>query len=220
MQSVVEKVLATYLQIPIPIVGCGRTDAGVHARDFFAHFDISDGLSDIPTLIFRINKMLPFDIAIHDIIPVHDDAHARFDAISRSYEYCIHTVKAPFLTQSYYYPSGILDLDLLNETAELIKEFTDFSTFCKSKTDVKTMNCKIFESKWCHNGHQYVYRITADRFLRGMIRLIVGMSLNVAKGKLSTDDIRKAIEEKRRTGHDLSVPAVGLFLCDIRYSYI
>jgi tRNA pseudouridine38-40 synthase len=219
VQSVIEKTLATYLQHSISLTGCGRTDTGVHARDFYAHFDVDVELKEIPTLIYRINKMLPPDISVHAVISVHDTAHARFDALSRSYEYHLHTTKSPFLINSYYYPYGMTDLDLLNETASLIKKYSDFTTFCKTKTDVKTMNCKIAESFWTQHQDQFVYRITADRFLRGMIRLIVGMSLNVASGKLSLSDVSKAIDAKKRTGHDLSVPAHGLFLCDIKYPY-
>ncbi len=216
----IEKALSTYLQKTIEIVGCGRTDTGVHAKNYFAHFDVNYELMDIPLLLYRINKMLPGDICFHDIIKVQSDAHARFDAVQRSYEYHLHTVKSPFLTHSYFYPFGISDIGILNDAAAIILEYGDFSTFCKTRTDVKTMDCKVSESFWYQNGNQFIYKITADRFLRGMIRLIVGMSLNISKGKLSTDEVRKAIEEKRRTGHDWSAPAIGLFLCNIRYPYI
>ncbi|MBK8516946.1 MAG: tRNA pseudouridine(38-40) synthase TruA [Saprospiraceae bacterium] len=220
VQATIEKALSTYLRSSIDMVGCGRTDTGVHAKDYYAHFDVPHDLDDIPLIVYRINKMLPGDIAVHLLIKVSDDAHARFDALSRSYEYHIHTLKSPFLINSYYYPYRIKDFGLLQQAADLISETDDFTTFCKLHSDVKTMICKITECTWTVIDDKYVFRITADRFLRGMIRLIVGMCLNVSGGKLSIDEVRKAIQERARTGHDLSVPAVGLYLCDIRYPYL
>ncbi len=219
IQSVIENALSTFLRQKIDITGCGRTDKGVHARDYFAHFDIAL-LDEIPTLIFRLNKLLPEDIAVHDIIQVAEDAHARFDAISRSYEYHLHTEKSPFAIHSFYYTYDKPELEILNEVAELILKYDDFTTFCKFHTDVKTMNCRITESRWEQIGERYIYRIKADRFLRGMIRLIVGVCLQVSRGKLTIEEVKIALSEKRRTGYDWSVPASGLFLCDIRYPYI
>ena len=220
VQSEIENVMTTLLREPISLTGCGRTDTGVHARDYFAHFDISEELSDLSSVIFRINKMLPSDIAIHNIYKVSDSAHARFDAISRSYQYHLHTAKSPFLIHSHFYTYGSLDLKILNEAASIVLEYKDFTTFCKSNTDVKTMICLIEKSYWTKEGNTFVYHITSDRFLRGMIRLIVGMCLNVCRGKLTTDEVRYAIDNKIKTKHDWSVPAVGLFLCDIRYPYL
>jgi tRNA pseudouridine38-40 synthase len=219
IQNEIEKSLSLLLRSPIGIIGCGRTDTGVHASNYFAHFD-SEPLADIGTLIHRLNRMLPDDIVIHDILPMSDTAHARFDAISRSYIYTLHTSKSPFAFNSFYYTYEKPDLLLLNQAAGLMTEFEDFTTFCKLNSDVRTMICKISESYWEQNGDQYVYRITADRFLRGMIRLIVGMCLNVSRGKLSPDEVREAIRNKQRTGQDWSVPASGLMLCDIRYPYL
>lgn len=219
IQSVIEKALNTFLRQKIDITGCGRTDKGVHAKDYYAHFDI-DSLDEIPTLIFRLNKLLPQDIAIHEIMNVADDAHARFDAISRSYEYHLHIEKSPFDIHSFYYTYDTPNIEILNEVAKIMLDHVDFTTFCKFHTDVKTMNCRITESRWEQNDNHYIYRVTADRFLRGMIRLIVGACLQVSRGKLTIEDVKIALSEKRRTGQDWSVPASGLFLCDIRYPYL
>jgi tRNA pseudouridine38-40 synthase len=164
--------------------------------------------------------MLPPDISIHGILPVHDGAHARFDASSRSYEYHLHTLKDPFAVHSLYYTYGSPDIHILNEAAGLLLEYNDFATFCKYHADVKTTLCQINESYWRLEGNNYVYRISADRFLRGMIRLVVGMCLQVERGKLTLDQVRLAMERGGRTGHDWSVSPNGLFLCDIRYPYI
>ena len=219
IQSVIENALNTLLRQKIDITGCGRTDKGVHAKDYFAHFDI-ESLDEIPTLIFRLNKLLPQDIAVHEIMKVDDNAHARFDAITRSYEYHLHTEKSPFDFHSFYYTYATPKIEKLNEVAGLMIDHIDFTTFCKFHTDVKTMNCLITESRWEQNGNRYIYRITADRFLRGMIRLIVGACLQVSRGKLTVEEVQIALSEKRRTGHDWSVPASGLLLCDIRYPYL
>lgn len=220
VQQEIERCMSTYLRSQIELTGCGRTDSGVHARDYYAHFDIIEEIEDTGMFLHRINKMLPTDIAVHEIIHVHDDAHARFDAISRSYEYNLHTSKSPFMVHSMYHPYPINDIAILNQAAGLILEYQDFTTFCKLHSDAKTMICKVSESYWTFEDDQYIYRITADRFLRGMIRLIVGMCLNVSSGKLTLDDVRQAIEARKRTGHDWSVPAIGLKLCDIKYAFL
>jgi len=219
IQSVIENALCTYLRQKIDLTGCGRTDTGVHAKDYYAHFDI-DTLHNIQTLVFRLNKLLPNDIAIHDIVQVATDAHARFDAISRSYEYHLHTEKSPFDVLSFYYTYEKPNIDVLNNVAQIMLDYNDFTTFCKFHTDVKTMQCRITESRWEQNGSNYIYKVTSDRFLRGMIRLIVGACLQVSRGKLSIDDVKMAMSDKRRTGNDWSVPATGLFLCDIKYPFL
>jgi len=212
--------MTTLLRESISLTGCGRTDTGVHARDYFAHFDISVALSDVDSVIYRINKMLSSDIAIHNIYRVSAEAHARFDAISRSYQYHLHVNKSPFLNHSYYYPYGSPDLELLNKAAAIVLDYTDFTTYCKTNTDVKTMICQIEKSYWTQEGNTFVYHITSDRFLRGMIRLIVGMCLHVCQGKLTLEEVRHSIDNKIKTKYVWSVPAVGLFLCDIRYPYL
>jgi len=219
VQQVVQKAICTLTGEDIQITGCGRTDAGVHARDYVAHFEAAN-LPDADTTVYKLNRMLPDDIAIHSIIQVHNDAHARFDASSRSYEYRLHTSKSPFVHESWLYPYGRPDADMLNTAAAIVMDYTDFATFCKTKTDVKTTLCHITESRWTSRDGVYTYHITADRFLRGMIRLIVGMCLNYERGKISEQDIRTALDSGTRTGHDWSVPAEGLMLCDIRYPYM
>lgn len=218
IQSTIEIALGKLLGAKTDITGCGRTDTGVHARDYMAHFD-TDQTIEAETVIYRLNKMLPQDISIHEVKRVADSAHARFDALSRSYEYHLHTAKSPFAVHSFYYTYDKPDIEVLNEAAAIIMEYRDFSTFCKLHTDAKTMICHVTESYWIKNDDQYIYRISADRFLRGMIRLIVGMCLNVARGKIRIEDVHQALKNKQRTGHDWSVPANGLILCDIRYPY-
>lgn len=219
VQGTLEDSLFTYLRSKIELTGCGRTDTGVHAMDYYAHFDFQT-LEDVKSIIFRLNKILPSDISIQDIISMHDDAHARFDAVSRSYQYHLHTFKSPFADRSFYYHYGVPDLDMLNEAAALILKYVDFTTFCKANTDVNTMFCKITESYWEQHGEHYVYKVTADRFLRGMIRLIVGMCLQVARKKLTLTDVAQALESKQRLNLDWSVPAIGLTLYDIKYPYL
>lgn len=219
VQQVIQKALSSLTGNDILMTGCGRTDTGVHARGYYAHFD-SESLPDPATVVYKLNRMLPDDIAIHAIVRVHDGAHARFDAVSRSYQYHLHTAKSPFMHESWSYPYRHPDPGKLNKAAAIVKEYTDFATFCKSKTDVRTTTCHLTESYWISQDDACVYRITADRFLRGMIRLIVGMSLNFERGKLSESDIRNALESGVRTGHDWSVPPEGLMLCDIQYPYL
>ena len=216
VQRVLSHALCTYLRQDVGLIGCGRTDTGVHARDYVAHFD-SGVLDDIPTLIHRLNRMLPPDIAVYDIVRVRDEAHARFDAISRSYEYNLHTIKSPFAQHSFYYTYKKPDVDVLNAAAARLLHYSDFYTFCKTNTDVQTTFCRLTQSEWVQLGDQYIYRVSADRFLRGMIRLIVGMCLNVDRGRFSLDDLGHALESRMRLSDDWSVPAHGLFLCDIRY---
>ena len=217
IQRTIEHVLTTLIRKEVAIVGCGRTDTGVHAKNYVAHVDIPNGI-DIKNLVYRANKLLPGDIAIHEIIPVTGQAHARFDAISRSYEYHLHTAKSPFEPFSYYYYYDEPDLEKLNAAASLLPKYTDFTTFCKLHSDVHTMNCKLTESIWIKNGDTYIYKVTSDRFLRGMIRLVAGMCLQVSRGKLTLDDVRYAMDKRCRLPQDWSVPAIGLVLCDIRYN--
>lgn len=216
VQGTVESVLSTLLQEQVNIVGCGRTDTGVHAKNYFAHVDIIKPM-DGTNLVYRANKLLPEDIAIHEIIAVSDMAHARFDAISRSYEYHLHTAKSPFEPFSYYYYYDKPNLEKLNEAAQLLLEYVDFTTFCKLHSDVNTMYCKLTESQWIQEGDTYIYKVTSDRFLRGMIRLIVGMCLQVSRGKLTLEAVKHAMDHQNRLTQDWSVPAIGLVLCDIRY---
>lgn len=220
IQTVLESALSTLLREEIPVTGCGRTDAGVHASHYFAHFD-TDRLKEDVGIINKLNKILPPDIAIHNIHPVHNTAHARFDAISRSYKYHLHIHKSPFHPYSFYYRYEKPDLEILNNAASLLLKVKDFATFCKTHTDSKTTFCDIRESYWVKSvADEYTFNITGDRFLRGMVRLIVGMCLNVSRGKISIETAENAITKGIRTGQDWSAPPEGLFLCNIQYPYI
>lgn len=218
VQKVVEETLQVFLQFPVEITGCGRTDTGVHAKDYIAHWDTPIPL-DTEQVIYKANKILPKDIAIHDIFLVNDSAHARFDALSRSYNYKLHIHKNPFVGQSFHYTYDTPPINILNQAAHLLLKYEDFYTFCKERTDVKTTLCKISECYWTNQNEQYFFRITADRFLRGMIRLIVGMCLDVARGKISLMEVHNALDKRERLPKNWSAPAEGLTLCDIQYDY-
>ncbi len=216
VQQTLEEALYTFLRFPIELTGCGRTDTGVHARDYIAHFDFPQTLN-IEEVIYKANKILPLDIAINDIYQVKQSAHARFDALSRAYEYRMHIEKNPFAKQSYYYTYETPNLEKLNEAAKLLLEYTDFYTFCKENTDVKTTLCHIAACQWTENQGQYLFTITANRFLRGMIRLIVGMCLDISRSQISIEEVRHALDNKSRLIRNWSVPADGLTLFDIKY---
>lgn len=217
IQDTIESVLSTLLRQKITIVGCGRTDTGVHAKDYIAHFDIDIDI-DREKLVYKSNKLLPKDIAIHEILTVRSDAHARFDAISRSYQYNLHTAKSPFEPFSFYYIYERPNLEKLNTAAGLLLNYTDFTSFCKLHSDVKTMHCKLTQSHWVQDGDKFMYQVTSDRFLRGMIRLIVGMCLNVSRGKLNLDTVKHTLETQSKLPLEWSVPAEGLILTDIKYA--
>jgi tRNA pseudouridine38-40 synthase len=220
IQATVNQALTTLHREEINLIGCGRTDTGVHAKDYYAHFDVEKKI-DITTLRHRANIMLPKDITIHDFVLVDQYAHARFDAISRSYAYHLHTAKNPFIHNSFYYTYHKPALKTLNECASILKNYSDFTTFAKLHSDVGTMFCKIESCNWEQtNEHQFVFNISADRFLRGMIRMIVGMCLDVDRKKYTLDHVKYALQNKIRTGHEWSVPAVGLTLFDVKYPYI
>lgn len=219
VQETLNKAISTLLRAEIDVVGAGRTDTGVHAKQMFAHFD-HEGDLDNEALTLRLNSFLPKDIVIYRIIPLHADAHARFDATSRTYEYHIHTYKDAFINEGSWYEYHPMDVDKMNEAAKVLFEFIDFKCFSKTHTDVKTFNCKITEAHWQQNGTQLVFTITADRFLRNMVRAIVGTLVNVGLGKISTDDFRKIIESRDRSAAGFSVPAHGLYLTKVIYPYL
>ena len=219
VQQTLEEALSLILRQQIRITGCGRTDAGVHAKQYTAHFDAQGDLP--PGLGSRLNKFLPADIVIYDITPVADAAHARFDAVHRAYEYRLTFQKNPFQRDTVWrYPAaGRPDLAKLNEAAELLLSYTEFFPFCKSNNDAKTMICTLYRSEWVAvpEDNEYIFYIAANRFLRGMVRLIVGMCLNVAAGKITLNQVRDAMEKQERLPKDWSVGAGGLYLTDIRY---
>lgn len=217
VQETVEKALSTILREEISVVGAGRTDTGVHASFYVLHFDTSEEIWDSQKLVFRLNSFLPPDIAIQKIWSVPKDAHARFSAVSRTYHYYITTVKNPFQTEIAFYYHGKLDVTKMNEAADILFEYSDFTSFSRLHTDVKTNLCKIFQAGWEMEGEMLVFKIKADRFLRNMVRAIVGTLLEVGKGKLTLEDFRKIIEKKDRKSAGTSAPAQGLFLVDVEY---
>lgn len=219
VQETLNKVFSTLLQEEIDIVGAGRTDAGVHASQMYGHFDTEKEI-DKDKLIYKANSFLPKDIAVYDIIPLHNDAHARFDATSRTYNYFISTKKDIFGNETSWTNQLPLDFELMNEAAQLLLYYTDFQCFSKSNTDVFTYNCKITEAYWRKENNKLIFTITADRFLRNMVRAIVGTLVNIGLQKITKDDLIKIIESKDRKKAGFSVPAQGLFLTNITYPYI
>ncbi|MDR1810235.1 MAG: tRNA pseudouridine(38-40) synthase TruA [Prevotella sp.] len=217
VQEVIETCLSTLLRCKTPVVGAGRTDSGVHARMMTAHFDADMDVAAAGTLLLRLNGMLPEDIAIHRIVPVNNCAHARFDALSRLYRYYITTQKSPFLTRTHCRIFNEPDVDRMNICAKVLFEFEDFSSFSKSHTDVKTNNCTIMQAEWEQRGHEYIFTIKANRFLRNMVRAITGTLLDVGRGKLDEDGLRTIIRAKDRRLAGISVPAHALFLEEIEY---
>lgn len=219
VQETLNKALSTLLKTNIDILGAGRTDSGVHAKEMFAHFDYETEI-DTQKIVYRLNSFLPKDIAIFDLFKVHDDAHARFDATKRTYEYHIHTKKNAFESDNSWYYSLPLDVEKMNEACKILFEYIDFECFSKTHTDVNTFNCKIFEANWKQNEDKLVFTIAADRFLRNMVRAIVGTMINIGSGKVSLNDFRKIIESKNRSKAGFSVPAHGLYLTKIEYPYL
>lgn len=217
VQQSIEEALATLLRKPVPIVGAGRTDAGVHARLMVAHFDWEEEIADLTFLAEKLNRLLPKDIAVYRIVRVAPDAHARFDATSRTYKYYVTTKKDPFNYELAYKLSGTLDYDGMNEACRVLFEYIDFTSFSKLHTDVKTNNCHIYEAGWAQEGDMWVFTIRADRFLRNMVRAIVGTLLEVGRRKLSVDGFRKVIELKDRCKAGTSVPGHALFLVNVTY---
>lgn len=200
-------------------MGAGRTDTGVHAKEMFAHFDFESAF-DIPNLIHKLNSYLPKDIVVYDIIPVHNEAHTRFDATKRTYEYHINTFKDPFLQEQSWYFHQKLDVDLMNEAAKLLLHHTNFQCFSKVNTDVNTFDCTIFEAYWKEENNSLIFTISANRFLRNMVRSIVGTLVNIGLHKITLDDFNAIIESKSRDKAGFSVPAHGLYLTKIEYDYL
>lgn len=216
VQEVLEKALSTVLRTTICIVGAGRTDAGVHASQMVAHFDAEPDFE--PTaLAKKLNSFLPQDIAIQRIVEVAADAHARFDAIGRVYEYQMTLNKNPFMTETTAYIPGPFDFDKMNAAAQRLLHYTDFTSFSKLHTDVKTNNCAIRNAHWTQRDGLWVFTIEADRFLRNMVRAIVGTLLDVGRRKISVDDFCHIIEAKNRCKAGTSAPASGLFLTEVKY---
>lgn len=217
VQEVLMKALSTFLRKPIEVVGAGRTDAGVHARLMVAHFDFDTEL-DCATVVDKLNRLLPLDVAVHRVRRVKSDAHARFDATYRTYKYYITTCKDPFSRAFSWRIFQTLDFEKMNEAAQTLFDYIDFTSFSKLHTDVKTNNCKMMYARWEQIGeHNWVFTIQADRFLRNMVRAVVGTLVEVGKGKLTVERFRKVIEEKNRCSAGTSVPGNALFLVDVGY---
>lgn len=218
VQQTVENALSVLFRSKVSIVGCGRTDTGVHASDFYAHFDV-DFDFEIDQLVFKLNSFLPPDIAVFNIFRVKDRAHARFDAISRTYQYHVSNKRLPFrqgqYSRIYFQP----DIDAMNEAANLLLTYADFTSFAKLHTDVKTNICHLYEAHWDVVGDEMVFTIKSNRFLRNMVRSVTGTLLDVGRGKLDLDGLRVIVESKNRSAAGVSMPAQGLFLTKVEYDF-
>lgn len=219
VQERVETALSTLLGTPTEITGAGRTDAGVHARNYVAHFDSEK--SDLHTdanRLYKLNCILPYDINIQRIARVADTAHARFDAVKRTYRYYLTTRKDVF-NHPFLHRVQALDINKMNEAAALMKNYTDFTSFSKLHTDVKTNNCTIFDANWVADGERITFTISANRFLRNMVRAIVGTLIEIGRGKMTIEDFCKIIEAQDRGKAGSSAAANALFLEEIEYPY-
>lgn len=218
VQQTLEQALTTLLRQPTPIVGCGRTDTGVHASDFYAHFNAETEI-DTRRLAFKLNSFLPDDIAIYEIFAVRDNAHARFDATARTYQYHVSDRRLPFkqglYSRIYYHPN----LELMNQGANLLMEYEDFTSFAKLHTQVKTNICHLSLAQWDEHEDEWVFTIRSNRFLRNMVRSVTGTLLDVGRGKLSLDGLRQIIERKDRCAAGASMPPQGLFLTRVEYPF-
>lgn len=220
IQQVLQEKLGMILNEPLDITGCGRTDTGVHARDYYAHFDsVHPGLAGQPAqMLYKFNQVLPSDIALSRILPVTDEAHSRFDASSRSYQYLLHQHKDPFLAEYSCQMSGAIDFEAMNQAAAQLLTVTDFTSFSKVNTQTKTNNCRIGEARWVQLGPgRWEFRITADRFLRNMVRAIVGTLFDIGRGKLTLEEFNAIIADKNRSSAGISAPAHALYLTHIIY---
>ena len=218
VQEKLQEALSTLLREPIVVTGAGRTDAGVHARMMVAHFDWEGAVIDGQQLAYKLNRLLPYDIAVSKVEPVSEEMHARFSAKSRMYRYYIHTVKDPFqrtYSCEIHYP---LDFAKMNEAAKILTTYEDFGAFCKSGADVKTTFCDVTKAEWVQTSPTtWYFEIRANRFLRNMVRAVVGTLIEVGRGRLSIDDFKKVIEGKQRSDAGESMPGNALFLEDIVY---
>jgi tRNA pseudouridine38-40 synthase len=219
VQEELEKALSTILRESVKTTGAGRTDTGVHAKKMFAHFETDQLLPE--NLIYKLNSFLSENIAIKRIFKVDDDMHARFSATYRTYEYYISLEKNPFSKDSswQYWRQKTLNINLMNEACKILFEYDDFTSFAKLHADNKTNICKIYKAEWEQLGNQLRFTISADRFLRNMVRAIVGTMVEIGTGKIAPQDLRRIIEEKYRNSAGVSAPAQGLFLVDVGYDF-
>lgn len=225
VEATIEHALTTLLRQPIDIIGAGRTDAGVNASMMVAHFDVDNSvIGDCQQLAYRLNRMLPRDIAIQKIVPVEKDMHARFSATSRTYHYYLHTVKSPFLRHYSWEVHYKLDFELMNRAADYLLGEKDFKCFCKTGADVKTTICNVTEARFErianseeHENGQYMFVITANRFLRNMVRAVVGTLIDVGRGRITLEQFQKIVDSGTRSDAGESVPGNALFLAEVRY---
>ena len=217
VQEVLEKTMTTILRQEIKVVGAGRTDAGVHAKQLFAHFDF-DEIESLSELQFKLNSLLPKDISVQQKFHVKEDAHARFDALEREYEYKVTLKKNPFHEDFAYLIHHIPNIDLMNKAASDLLNYKNFQCFSRSNTDVKTYNCTIEKAFWKEENSQLIFTISADRFLRNMVRAIVGTLLDVGFEKTSLEEFHEIIKSKNRSKAGTSAPAKGLYLTKVVYS--
>lgn len=221
VQELLDQAMSTFFRQPIETLGCGRTDSGVHATEFYAHFDIENlEESKVLQAVAGINAMLPYQIAAKRIIPVHEEAHARFDATARAYKYYLHFEKDPFKFNRSWVVKDKLDINLMNQAAALLLDYTDFSCFSKSNTQTFTNNCKIVKAVFEETDGGLVFTIEADRFLRNMVRAIMGTLVRVGKYEINLEEFKAVIESKNRSKAGQSVPACGLYLVKVEYPYL
>lgn len=216
VQQELEEKLFILLKNPIETLGCGRTDTGVHAKQFFAHFDFHE-LLDTPNLVYKLNRITSKDIAIKNINPIHDSFNARFDAKWREYEYVIATQPNPFLNEFSWYNPTSVDIDLMNQACQLLLTHTNFECFSKVHTQVNNFNCNLMEAYWKQDGELLVFTIKANRFLRNMVRAIVGTLIQVGLQNIDLTQLEEIIASKNRSEAGMSVPAHGLFLTKVVY---
>lgn len=217
VQAELNQALSTFLRQDIHVVGAGRTDTGVHASFYVAHFDSPIPLPDLEQLAYKLNRMTSQGIAIHRIYPVPADTHARFSALSRTYKYYIDKYKDPFTCDYAWKVHPLPDIQRMNEACPVLMEYRDFTSFSKLHTDTKTNICRIIKASWEDTGKQLVFTIQADRFLRNMVRAIVGTLLEIGQDKLTIPELREIIISQNRCNAGHSVPGHALFLCDIEY---
>ncbi|MDD3727087.1 MAG: tRNA pseudouridine(38-40) synthase TruA [Dysgonamonadaceae bacterium] len=217
VQQTLQEALSTLLRKKTDVVGAGRTDSGVHARNMIAHFDWDNDDFDTDELCMKLNRFLPKDISIHSIKEVAPDVHARFSAISRTYSYCVTQKKDPFLHEYKHRVFFEPDISLMNHLCTILLKTNDFTSFSKLHTDAKTNICNVKHARWEKKGEDYIFTIQADRFLRNMVRSIVGTLLQAGRGRLSEDDFRKIIQAKNRSAAGESAPAHALFLEKVEY---
>jgi tRNA pseudouridine38-40 synthase len=216
VQEELNKALSTILRENIETTGCGRTDTGVHARQFTAHFDCESEINDFLFLKSKLNTVLSKDIAVNNLCKTYSGFHARFDAVRRTYKYFIHTTKDPFKTEYSTFVPYILDLNTMNEASALLIGNKDFTSFCKLHSDVTNNYCNVYEAGWTQTGEEYTFTISANRFLRNMVRAIVGTMLDLGRSKIT--DFAGIMEAQNRCKAGISAPAQGLFLWENEYN--